>query len=268
MSDPFGTLVAPLETLIAWPLAAAHQLAVSAGLSPGPAWAGAIAALVVVVRLALLPVVVRQVRIAHAGARARPVITEITARYAGRTDPESVRAQLAEIQAARAEHGASLGCLPALAQGAVLFGLYRLLTDLAAGRAVGAMSSELVASARSAQLGGVSLPDLMSTLGPSGAGVAVAALALGAAAANFVTIRWISRPNLPDDALTGPAARLTGVLPWVAAIGLAVSAPLVPAGVLAYWFVSSLWTAAQTAAVVRWAPTPGTAAYRRRHPKD
>ncbi len=269
LDEGLRALVQPVESVISWPLATIHQVAAGAGLPPGPAWLLALLGLVAIVRLGLLPLVARQVRLAHASARARPALEQITRRYAGRTDPQSQAAQLAELRQARAEHGAGLGCLPALVQAVIYFGLYRLLIDVATGvpgASVGAMTADLVASARGAQLGGVGLASLLGSLGWSPAGVGVAMVAVLAAAISYVTTRWVSLPNLPEVTGDDPAAAAQRVslriMPWLGAGGLLASAAFVPAGVVLYWAASNLWTLAQQAVVVRWAPTPGTAAYR------
>ncbi len=286
MSDILSTLIHPLEIVIAAVLARLHDLASALGLSPGAAWLAALVGLVVVVRATLVPLVARQVRLAHASARSRPALEAIARRYAGRTDPESLRAQLAETRAARAEHGAGLGLLPALATGIVLFGLYRLLSDVAAGVAVGALDTAAVASARTADVGGVTVATVLSKLselaaGPAGwggPGWIVIALALGAAAVNYASTRWLTLPNLaqPTDPTAQPTtprqdlaapdpaqltARIQGALPALTAVGLLVAAPMVPAGVLVYWLVSAVWTAAQQAVITRRWPTPGSAAH-------
>ena len=278
MSELLSSLFRPVETAIAWLLASLHDLAATAGWGAGTAWLAALIGLVVVVRGALVPVTIRQVRLAHAAARARPALAEIARRYAGRTDPESLRRQLAESRAVRAEHGVSLGLMPLLVQGVVLFGLYRVLADIAAGRAVGAMGDALVASARTARLGGVSLADSVAGtagVGLSGAaGTGVAILAIGALAAviTYAATRWLSLPNMVEPQPGEPGAELAAttrrITPTIAALGLLVSAPFVPSGVLVYWLISATWTAAQLTVVGRWAPTPGTAAhaaYEKRH---
>lgn len=316
MSDLFFTLVRPVEIVIAAALARMHDLAAALGLGVGAAWLTALVALVVLVRASLLPLVVRQVRLAHASARSRPALEAIRRRYAGRTDPQATRELLAQTRAARAEHGAGFGCLPALATGTVLFGLFRLLSDVAAGVAVGALDAAAVGSARSADVAGVGIATVLTRLGAGptawgATGWIVAGIALSAAAVNYASTRWLTLPNLPRPststpepagrtgsgpgptppraAATAPAtapakapakapgavdpavlgARIQRLLPAAAAIGLLLSAPFVPAGVLVYWCVSGLWTAAQQTIVNRWWPTPGSAAhtaYLRRHP--
>ena len=271
MSELLSSLFRPVETAIAWLLASLHDLAATAGWGAGTAWLAALIGLVVVVRGALVPVTIRQVRLAHAAARARPALAEIARRYAGRTDPESLRRQLAESRAVRAEHGVSLGLMPLLVQGAVMFGLYRVLADVAAGHPIGAMDDALVASARTARLAGVSLADSVAGAAgvglPGAAGTGLVILGVGGLAAviTYAATRWLSVPNLVEPQPGEPGAELAAsmrrMMPAFAALGLLVSAAFVPSGVLVYWLVSAAWTAVQLAVVGRWAPTPGTAAY-------
>ena len=134
------SLLAPFSHALAAVLATAHDTLTALGADPssGGTWLLCVAAVVVIVRLALLPVVVHGVRQAHAGARARPHLQELTTRLGARPDPESLRRHLEERRRVSAEHGVSrLGCLPVLLQLPVWIALYHLLGDVASGTAVG-----------------------------------------------------------------------------------------------------------------------------------
>ena len=120
----------PISHALAAVIAAAHDTlnAFGAGPEAGATWLLCIAAVVVAVRLALLPLVVHGVRLAHASARAKPHLRELTDRYRGRKDPESVRALMEECRRIAADHGVSrLGCLPMLIQLPIWLSLYHLL---------------------------------------------------------------------------------------------------------------------------------------------
>ena len=161
--------------------------------------------------------------------------------------------------------------MPLLVQGAVMFGLYRVLADVAAGHPIGAMDDALVASARTARLAGVSMADSVAGAAgvglPGAAGTGLVILGVGGLAAviTYAATRWLSVPNLVEPQPGEPGAELAAsmrrMMPAFAALGLLASAAFVPSGVLVYWLVSAAWTAVQLAVVGRWAPTPGTAAY-------
>lgn len=256
--DPFTHALAAL-------VAAAHAGLTSLGADPasGTTWLLAIGAVVVAVRVALLPLVVHGVRLAHASAEARPQLRDLARRYEGRRDPESLRRYVDERRRITAEHGVPrLGCLPLLVQLPVWLSLYHLLADVAGGTAVGAMTPELVASLGAAALLGVPLAER----GYLGGGVVhlavVAGMALTAAAIAFVTQRYLVAPNTSVEGLPEAAAHVQHLMPGISALGMLVAGGVVPLALLAYWVCSSAWTMGQTAVITRWFPTPGTPAAR------
>jgi YidC/Oxa1 family membrane protein insertase len=256
----------PVTSVLAAVVAGAHHTLTSLGADPGSGttWLLCIAAVLLVVRLALLPVVVHGVRLAHAAARARPQLRDLQARYRGRTDVESLRRLREERRDIAAEHDMSrLGCLPMLLQLPVWMGLYHLLSDVAAGAPVGAMTPDLVTSLGAATLLGVPL----AARGYLGGGVThlavVTGLALVAATLAFVTQRYLVAPNTLTDDLPQALASAQQLMPALSAVSMLVMGGFVPAALLVYWVCSSTWTLGQTAVVVRWFPTPGTLAAER-----
>lgn len=260
----------PLIHVLAAILAGTHTLLVQLGSDPdsGTTWLLGIAALVVVVRLALLPLTVHGIRLSRASASARPQLRQLTERYRGRSDPDGLRELRAERRRISAEHGVSrLGCLPLLAQVPVWLALYRLLAEAAGGHTVGAMTAALVVSLGGATVYGVQLAER----GYLGAGplhlAVVAGLAGLAAVASYATQRWFVLPNTVLDGLPPAMVQVQHLLPALTAAGLLVAAGVVPVALLVYWVCSSLWTLGQSAVVWRWFPTPGsTAALRRQAP--
>jgi len=257
----------PLSHALAVLVAAAHVALTSLGADPGSGttWLLCIAAVVVAVRIALLPLVAHGVRLAHASARARPQLQDLAHRYRNRRDPESARRLLAERRRIAAEHGMSrLGCLPVLIQLPIWLALYQLLADVAAGVAVGAMTPELVGSMGAATLLGVPL----AARGYLGAGVGhlavVAGMAVAAAALAFVTQRYLVATNTVTDGLPEAMAVVQQLLPALSAAGLLVAGGVVPVALLAYWVCNSVWTLGQAAVIWRWFPTPGSPAAARR----
>ena len=115
----------PLSHVLAAVVAAAHTGLTSLGADPasGTTWVLCIALVVVLVRVALLPLAVHSVRQLHAAARARPQLTELARRYRNRKDPDSVRAFMKERRRIASAHNMSrLSVLPLLAAAADLVG--------------------------------------------------------------------------------------------------------------------------------------------------
>lgn len=265
------SLLDPFSHALAAILAASHDLLVTLGADPaaGSTWLLCVAAVVVTLRVALLPLVVHGVRQAHAAARARPHLQDLATRLhdrtGDRTDADSLRRHLAERRRVSAEHGVSrLGCLPVLIQLPVWLALYHLLADVAAGTPVGAMDVELTSSLAAASVLGVSL----AGRGYLGSGpthlVVVAGLAVTAAALSYVTQRYVVASNTLTDGLPEAVVSAQRLMPALSALGLVIAGGVVPVTLLAYWVCNSAWTLGQSTVVSRWFPTPGTAAALRR----
>lgn len=268
-SDLLFAALSPVVSAGASVLAATHTLAGALGLAPGSAgaWLLAIALLVVVVRTAMLPFVIHSVRSAHARARATPQLRALQQRYAGRRDLESLQRMRLAQKEIHAEHGVSSWSLaPMLLQLPIVYALYRVVSDLAAGQGVGALDAGLVASAGAASVVGL---QLTSRVGPTLAtnltgGLVLVGLAIVAAVLAFATQRFFVQP-MTD--LTGQPDAMLWVqraMPWLSAGGVLVGAAFVPAGLLVYWALTNAWTLAQQAVIWRVAPTPGSPAALRR----
>jgi YidC/Oxa1 family membrane protein insertase len=257
----------PLSHALAIVVATAHTAITALGADPasGSTWVLCIAALVVVVRVAMLPLVIHGVRQAHAGARARPQLQALARRYRNRRDPDSLRAYSQERRRISAEHDVSaLGCVPVLVQVPIWLALYHLVADVAAGLPVGAVDAGLVASLGAATLMGVPLA-ARGYLGGGPAHLAVVAgLALTAALLSYVTQRFLVAPNTVLTDVPEAMAKVQQLVPAVSAVGLLVAGGVVPAALLVYWVCNSLWTLGQSAIVWRWFPTPGSPAALRR----
>ena len=214
----------PISHVLAAVLAMAHTGLVSLGADPGSGttWVLCVAALVVIVRAALLPLVVHGVRRAHAAARARP----------------------------------QLGDLLPLIQLPILLALYHLLSDVAAGVAVGAVTPHLVASLGAATLLGLPLAER----GYLGAGwshlAVVGGLAVVAALLSYATQRFLVAPSTVLGDVPDAIARIHQMLPALSAAGLLVAGGAVPVAMLVYWVCNSIWTLGQSAVIRRWFPTP------------
>lgn len=260
------SLLDPITHALAAVLAATHDALAALGTDPDSAltWLLCVTVVVVLVRTALLPFVVHGVRQAHAASRARPHLRDLTERYRGRSDADSLRRMMEERRRVSAEHGVSrLGCLPVLVQLPVWLGLYHLISDVASGTVVGAMGAGLVSSLGAASVLGVSL----AARGYSGVGpthlLVVAGLALTAAGLSYATQRFFVAPNTLLDGMPEAMATAHRMMPALSAVGLLVAGGVVPVALLLYWVVSSTWTLGQSAAIARWWPTPGTEAARR-----
>lgn len=269
----FDLVLSPVISLIATLLAANHSLAVAVGLPPGSsgAWLLGIFMLVVVVRTAMLPLVVHGVRTTHARARALPQLSALRRTYEGTRDLDSLRRMRTEQRSIHAEHGVSRWSVgPALLQLPLVYALYRVVSDLTAGHAVGALDAGLVASAAAASVVGLHLTSRMSLLIQQGSAAALVlvVLALVAAALSFATQRLFTLPLIDPSQQPAGLGSVASLMPWLAAGGILVAAAFVPAGLVVYWAINNAWTFGQQGLIWRFAPTPGSPAARRRHERQ
>lgn len=260
------SLLDPFSHALAAVVAAAQVGLTSLGADPtaGYTWLLAIAAVVVAVRVALLPLVVQGVRLAHASASAQPHLRDLAERCRNRKDPESMRKFLEERRRITTEHRVPrLGCLPLLIQLPIWLSLYHLLAEVAGGASVGAMTPELVASLGAAALLGVPLAERGYLGGGATHLAVVAGMAVTAAALAYVTQKYVVGPNTSIDGLPEAVARVQHFMPAFSALGLIVAGGVVPLALLSYWVCNSAWTLGQAAVISRWFPTPGTPAANR-----
>lgn len=264
--NALDAVMVPVQTSISWVLLHAVQLLGLVGLAPtqGATWFAAVALLVIAIRLALIPLTLRQIRSARATAAMTPHLRALQARYRGRTDAESRRSMAEESAALRREHGAGpLGCLPMLLQAPIFYGLFRVLRSVSQDHGIGQLEQTLVDQANGATMLGARLADTVLTA-RTGTGHVVAVLVVVAAAlATLVTQRRQHRLNTPLQDPGEPTAALARVMVHLAPVMLVLSGLWLPLGVLTYWLVSNLWALGQQLVVIRYLPTPGTPAHAR-----
>lgn len=264
--NALDAVMIPVQTSISWVLLHAVQLLGLVGLAPtqGVTWFAAVALLVVAIRLVLIPVTLRQIRMARATAAMAPHLRALQARYRGRTDTESRRRLAEESAALRREHGAGLlGCLPMLLQAPIFYALFQVLRAVSQDREIGQLGRTLVDQANGATMLGARLADTVLTAG-TGTGQVVAVVVVAAAAlATLVTQRRQQRLNTPPQDPGDPTATASRVMVHLAPVMLVLSGLWLPLGVLTYWLVSNLWALAQQLLVIRYLPTPGTPAHAR-----
>ncbi len=255
------TVLSPFELALSSVLVAAHSSLVALGLpaAAGATWAASIAVLVLVVRVALLPLVVRQLRSSRRLAVAAPALQEIRDRYRGARDPKALSQLRAETRQVYADAGASpVGFLPLLLQAPVLLSLFRVLNAVARGHAAGALGPAIVAQLDSATLAGASLTQTLLAGGPAAAVAIVLTLVMAGTL-------WLARHqqltrNTPPAALDGASGTAARLIRWVLPATAIVSGLTFPIGLLVYLACTNTLSLVQQLAVIRWLPTPGSPA--------
>jgi YidC/Oxa1 family membrane protein insertase len=240
----------------------------------GLAWFLSITVLVLIVRAALIPVFVRQIKSQRRMMEIAPDLKKIQDKYKGKKDQFSREAMSRETMALYSKAGTNpfSSCLPLLLQMPIFFGLFRVLQTAAEGReGVSFMTSELADQFGQAALFGFAplKATMMSAFSENsgftsgqtvGVIVTAAVMVVLMSASQFVTQLQIMSKNQSPAMLESPMYRQQRILLYMLPLVFLFSGVYFPLGVMAYWLVSNFWTMGQQFIVIRNMPTPGSAA--------
>jgi len=261
-------IMEPLYWAISVVLVGFHKL-FSSFLDPagGAAWALSIIGLTLVIRAALIPLFVKQIKSSRNMQLIQPKVKELQKKYGH--DRERLAQETMKLYKETGTNPFS-SCLPILLQMPIFFALFRLLNHASNGDAKGVMTTEQAQQFGNAKLFGVvPLSDtFLKADGDVAVMVTAAFLVLAMTATTFLTQRQLMSKNMPADALSGPYASQQKMLLYVLPVVFAVGGIAFPIGVLLYWTTSNLWTMGQQFYVIRNNPAPGTPAAKAKEERD
>ena len=270
---PLGTIghyiLTPLYYAISGILLAWHWLFSAIGLDPagGAAWGLSIIGLTLVIRAALIPLFVRQIKASRNMQLIQPKVKELQKKYGH--DRERLAQETMKLYKDSGTNPFA-SCLPILLQMPIFLALFRLINSAAHETAHGFMTAEQAAQFGNAKLFG-KIPLAASFTNSQGilaVQIVAALLVLAMTATTFTTQRQLMAKNMPADAMTGPYAQQQKMLLYVLPVVFAVGGIAFPIGVLLYWTTSNLWTMGQQFYVIRNNPAPGTEAARLKAERD
>ncbi|CAA9321714.1 MAG: Inner membrane protein translocase and chaperone YidC, short form OxaI-like [uncultured Nocardioidaceae bacterium] len=253
--------MAPLYFITSVVLSGFHHLfGLVFGDDSGAAWALSIVGLTLVIRAALIPLFVRQIKSSRNMQLIQPRVRELQKKYSH--DREKL-AQ--ETMALYKETGTNpfSSCLPLILQMPIFLALFRLLDQAAKGNRRGVLTTKQVESLSEAKIFGARIADTFTGAEGDTAGqvrILAALLVVAMTATTFLTQRQLMTKNMPPDALTGQYAQQQKLLLYVLPVVFAVGGIAFPIGVILYWTTSNLWTMGQQFYVIRNNPAPGTPA--------
>jgi YidC/Oxa1 family membrane protein insertase len=266
--DFFNVIMNPLYYAISFLLSGWHSLWTALELDErgGASWALSIIGLTLVIRAALIPLFVKQIKASRNMQLIQPKVKELQKKYGH--DREKLGQETMKLYR---ESGTNpfASCLPILLQMPIFFALFGVLNNAADGKAKGVLTETDAENFGNSELFGVPLSGtLFSAGGDIGIIVLAALLVLAMTATTFLTQRQLMSKNMPADALTGPYAQQQKFLLYILPIVFAVGGIAFPIGVLLYWTTSNLWTMGQQFYVIRRNPAPGTPAFAAKQQRD
>lgn len=256
----YDVILSPLYDIVSWIMRAFHTLfAPILGADSGWTWSLSIVGLVIVIRILLIPLFVRQIRASRNMALLQPKIRELQKKYGH--DRERMGQEIMKLYRETGTNPFS-SCMPILLQSPIFIALFRVLDGAARGVVRGrGLNEELVDSLRHATIFGAQISDRFIGAQTLNVQIVTIVLILLMTATTFTTQRQLMRKNMPPEALTGQFAQQQKILLYVLPVAFAVGGVSFPVGVLIYWFTTNVWTMGQQFWVIRRNPAPGTPAY-------
>ncbi|WDF33370.1 membrane protein insertase YidC [Arthrobacter agilis] len=268
----FETILAPFRWLVSWIMFMFHEGFSFLGMDPasGWTWVLSIVGLVVVIRAALIPVFVKQIKAQRGMQALQPDLRKLQQKYKGKTDQLSRQAMTQEQMALYKKHGTNpfAACLPIIIQMPFFFALFTVLNGISRaseeGETIGALSSESVRQFDNATIFGAPLSSTF--LGSFGGGGNVSVIILSVimiiamTASQFITQKQIMAKNMSEEAMQSPFMRQQKIMLYILPLVFGIGGINFPIGVLVYWTTTNIWTMAQQFYVIRKMPTPGSPA--------
>ena len=262
----FGTLLWPIKWVIEAILVAFHSFWTFIGMDAdaGITWILSIVGLVLVVRAALIPIFVRQIKSQRRMLEVAPQLKKIQDKYKGKKDQFSREAMSRETMEMYKKTGTNplASCLPLLLQMPIFFGLFSVLNDAQHEKpSVGLLTETLSRSFAESSFLGAPLKLAISTADGNVAVIVIAAIMVVLmTGSQFITQLQIMSKNQSAEMKASPMFKQQRILLYLLPLVFAFSGFTFPLGVMFYWLVSNFWTMGQQFLVIRNMPTPGSEA--------
>jgi YidC/Oxa1 family membrane protein insertase len=272
------SILNPLADLVAWVIMRIHAvMGALFGPASGLAWGLSIVILVVLIRVCLIPLFVKQVHAQRKMAQHAPHLAELRKKY--KNDKQRLNEETMKFYK---ENGVNplAGCLPMIPQMVIFFSLFYVLREIADWQPAHFVNGHLVPaqtpkygltvpvleSAQKATIFGVHLYDKLLLphtpgmgLGPS---IVAAIFVVISATTTFMTVRQSAKRGLmqtnvdPDNPLAASQKYMMYIVPFFSLTGLYWQF-----GLVLYWVTTNVWTLGQQFFMFRnWTVEPAQAA--------
>ena len=249
-----------LYTAVSWVIMLIHDaLTPVFGAGSGVTWTLSIVGLVLLIRIILIPLFVKQIKSQRAMTALAPKMKEIQTRY-----KDDRQKQSEEMMKLYKEHKTNplASCFPILAQAPIMFALFTVLNGIGRGHAHGVLTMADVESAANAKFLGA--PISATFLGSSITTVKLVAVLLIAlmSASTFTTQRQLMVKGMPkNNDPNNMMLQQQKIMLYLFPVIFAISGVNFPIGVLIYWSTTNFWTWGQQYWVIKRNPAPGSPAY-------
>jgi YidC/Oxa1 family membrane protein insertase len=256
-------LLNPLYDAVAWVIMRLHAgFGALFGPSSGWAWGLTIVFLVVIMRLILLPLFIKQMHATRKMTALAPQVAELRKKYKG--DRQKLNEETMKLYR---ENGANplAGCLPVVAQLPVFFALFNVLRAISLDEPKYGLTPEVVHSAQTAHIFGVTVADrFLSTLLPptlypnigTSQRIVIIITVIVSATTTFLTVRQsMKRGMTPQVDPNNPMASSQKFMQYIVPV-FALSGLYWQYGLVLYWVCTNVWTLGQQYVLFKRFPPP------------
>ncbi|MER5940972.1 membrane protein insertase YidC [Streptomyces sp. NPDC001928] len=264
--DTIASLFSFITTPVSWVIVQFHSVyGAIFGPDTGWAWGLSIVSLVILIRICLIPLFVKQIKATRAMQTLQPEMKKIQERY--KNDKQRQSEEMMKLYKETGTNPLS-SCLPILAQSPFFFALYHVLNSIANNDTIGVINESLLKSAQQAHIFGAPLAakftDSSSDVAALDASlttvrIVTAVMIVLMSASQFYTQRQLMTKNV-DTTVKTPFMQQQKMLMYIFPVMFAIFGINFPVGVLVYWLTTNVWTMGQQMYVIRNNPTPGSKA--------
>ncbi len=260
-----STILAPINNAVAWIITQLFNLfSPMFGLSSGVTWLLTIMVLVVLMRLILVPLFIKQMHTQRAMTALTPRIAELRKKHKG--DRETLNAETMKLYQ---EAGVNplMGCLPVVLQMPIFFALFSVLRYMAEWHKgiplQYHLTQNLIESAQHAKIFGATIADKVLFVKPPlvvplEAKIVIVIVVIISMTTTYLTVRQsMKRGMMPTgkDTPMGQSQKLMAyIMPLFALTGLYWQF-----GLVLYWVTTNLWTLGQQFVLLRKYPVGAAA---------
>lgn len=263
----------PIIVAFAWIWVTIHKGLVWLGFpdGPGAGWVVSIIIMTLLVRTAIIPLYLKQMKSQRNMQLLQPEMKKIQAKYKGKKDQVSKQRMNEETMALYKKHGSSpfASCLPMLVQLPVLFGLYRVIfavEQIKDGNyrydGLGPLDQTVATDINSSTVFGVGLSNSLGTVNTWAERIVFIVFIIVMVGLQFLTMRMSMHKNMNQAAQDpdNPMVRSQKSMMYMMPLMFIFTGFIFQMGLLVYMVTGSFYGWAQQFWVIKTMPTPGSPA--------
>ena len=256
------SVLKPLYIAVSWVIVTLHDfLSPFFGTDSGVSWSLAIVGLVILIRIILIPLFVKQIKSQRALTALQPHMKEIQKKY-----KDDRQKQSEEMMKLYKEHKTNplASCFPILAQAPIFFALFTVLNGIGKNPPVkyGVLTQDDVVSAANATFFGAPISQTFLGTNTTTVKIVTVFLIFIMSLTTFTTQRQLMLKGMPKmDSSNNMMLQQQKIMLYAFPVIFAITGVNFPIGVLIYWSTTNFWTWGQQYYVIKRNPTPGSPAF-------